>query len=175
MTTYKGHCHCGQTEWTVKIGEPAHVLCHCDACKLLSGGECTLNTIVPKDDFKITKGDLKTYTYQGDSGMAFFGVPLPHPLLRPLLTSCLVPLFPCPIYLTRTHSPHKGNPVHCYYCSNCTSSPYHHQTVLGDKYVVRTGMLEGAKDWKVALEIFGKDRLGWAPEVAKTVEGPPPS
>ncbi|KAL8918683.1 MAG: hypothetical protein Q9208_007244 [Pyrenodesmia sp. 3 TL-2023] len=135
MTTYNGHCHCGQTEWTVKIAEPAHVLCHCDACKLLSGGECTLNTIVPKDDFKITKGDLKMYTYQGDS----------------------------------------GNPVHCYYCSHCTSSPYHHQTVLGDKYVVRTGMLEGAKDWKVALEIFGKDRLGWAPEVAKTVEGPPPS
>ncbi|KAI4130124.1 MAG: hypothetical protein LQ338_001899 [Usnochroma carphineum] len=133
MTTYNGHCHCGQTEWTVKIQDPAHVLCHCDACKLLSGGESTLNTIVPKDDLKITKGDLKTYTYQGDS----------------------------------------GNPVHCYYCSNCTSSPYHHQTVLGDKYVVRTGLLEGSKDWKVALEIFGKDRLTWQPEVAQTMPGAP--
>ena len=41
---------------------------HCDACKLLSGGENTLNQIVPKDALKITKGTTKTYTYTGDSG-----------------------------------------------------------------------------------------------------------
>lgn len=46
---------------------------------------------------------------------------------------------------------------------------------MGDKYVVRTGLLEGSKDLKVALEIFGKDRLSWQPEVAKTVPGAPPS
>ncbi|KAI4086077.1 MAG: hypothetical protein LQ348_007343 [Seirophora lacunosa] len=133
MPTYTGHCHCGQIEWTVKIDEPAHVLCHCDACKLLSGGESTLNTIVPASDFSITKGELKTYSYQGDS----------------------------------------GNPVHCYYCPVCTSSPYHHQTVLGDKYVVRTGLLQGGKDFGVGLEIFGKDRAKWAPQVAETLPGPP--
>ncbi|KAI4118996.1 MAG: hypothetical protein LQ345_001027 [Seirophora villosa] len=133
MPTYTGHCHCGQIEWTVKIDEPSHVLCHCDACKLLSGGESTLNTIVPASDFSITKGEPKTYTYQGDS----------------------------------------GNPVHCYYCPVCTSSPYHHQTVLGDKYVVRTGLLQGGKDFGVGLEIFGKDRAKWAPQVAETLPGPP--
>ncbi|KAL8736350.1 MAG: hypothetical protein Q9181_002478 [Wetmoreana brouardii] len=135
MSTYKGRCHCGQTEWTVKLDDPSHILCHCDACKLVSGGEFTLNALAAKDDIKITKGTLKVYDYQGDS----------------------------------------GNPVHCYYCPNCTSHAYHHQTVLGDKIVIRTALLEGSKDFNVAAEIFGKDRVKWQPEVAHTFEGPPPS
>ncbi|KAL8673788.1 MAG: hypothetical protein Q9168_001800 [Polycauliona sp. 1 TL-2023] len=133
MTTYNGHCHCGQTEWTVKLDSPGHILCHCDACKMLSGSECTLNTLAGKDDINITKGKLGTYDYQGDS----------------------------------------GNPVHCYYCPNCTSHVYHHQVVMGDKIVVRSAMLDGSKDFKVNAEIFGKDRLGWQPEVAHTFPGPP--
>lgn len=36
--------------------------------QLLGGGEYTLNTIADKDNVKVTKGDLKTYTYSGDSG-----------------------------------------------------------------------------------------------------------
>lgn len=91
MPEYKGHCHCGQTEWTVEIPEEKHILCHCGACKLQSGGEFTLNQIVPKDGFKLTKGDLKVYTYKGDS----------------------------------------GNNTDCFFCANCTCSPYHHQHVQG--------------------------------------------
>jgi len=68
-----------------------------------------------------------------------------------------------------------GKPVNCYYCPNCTSHVYHHQTVLGDKIVVRTSLLQGSKNFKVAAEIFGKDRFTWQPEVAHTFEGPPPS
>ncbi len=41
---------------------------HCDACKLLSGGESTLNQMASEGDLKITKGSTKTYTYYGDSG-----------------------------------------------------------------------------------------------------------
>ena len=67
-----------------------------------------------------------------------------------------------------------GNPVLCYYCGNCTAHPYHHQTVLGDKIVVRTGLLKDCKALPVAVEIFGKDRLSWQPEIAsKTFSGPP--
>lgn len=69
--------------------------------------------------------------------------------------------------------PLTGNPVHCYYCPNCTSHVYHHQTVMGDKIVIRTALLDGGKGFKVAAEIFGKDRLGWQPELAKTFPGPP--
>lgn len=89
MTKFDGKCHCGAVEWQVELPEDSqsHILCHCDACKLQSGGEFTLNQIAPKDNLKLTKGDLKVYTYKGDS----------------------------------------GNPVDCYFCANCTSSPYHHQ------------------------------------------------
>jgi len=92
MTIFNGHCHCGAVNWQVDLPQDAqnHILCHCDACKLQSGGEYTLNTLAPKDTFKLTKGDLKVYTYKGDS----------------------------------------GSPVDCYFCANCSSSPYHHQVCL---------------------------------------------
>lgn len=69
MPQYEGQCHCGQVAWTAEIPEEKHILCHCSACKLMGGGEFTLNQIIPKDNFKLTKGDLKVYTYKGDSGM----------------------------------------------------------------------------------------------------------
>ncbi|MCJ1409038.1 hypothetical protein MMC19_003115, partial [Ptychographa xylographoides] len=98
------------------------------------GTTYTLNTIIPQDDLKITKGTVNTYTYYGDS----------------------------------------GKPVHCYYCPNCTTHVYHHQTVAGPKVVVRTILLDGAKSWKPAAEIYGKAKLAWEPEVAQTFELLPP-
>ncbi|KAJ9493774.1 hypothetical protein LTR99_007502 [Exophiala xenobiotica] len=68
MVQYSGQCHCGQTAWTAEIPEERHILCHCGACKLMSGGEFTFNQIVPKENFNLTKGDLKVYSYKGDSG-----------------------------------------------------------------------------------------------------------
>ncbi|KEF56987.1 uncharacterized protein A1O9_07177 [Exophiala aquamarina CBS 119918] len=68
MPQYEGQCHCGQIAWTAEIPEEKHILCHCGACKLMGGGEFTLNQIIPKDNFKLTKGELKVYTYKGDSG-----------------------------------------------------------------------------------------------------------
>ncbi|KAH6683189.1 Mss4-like protein [Halenospora varia] len=137
MSADQGKCHCGQIEWEVKLEDRAHILCHCDTCKVLSGGAYTLNQIVPKANLKITKGesDLKTYTYYGDSGKA----------------------------------------VNCYYCPNCTTHVYHHQTVMGDdKVVVRTILLNNGKDIQPGAEIFGKVRMGWEKEVAQTFETLPP-
>ncbi|KAL6702808.1 hypothetical protein ACN47E_000944 [Coniothyrium glycines] len=71
MTDFKGKCHCGQTEWTATLqpDQQAHILCHCNTCKELSGGTYTLNQIIPGKALKITKGDdLGKYTYKGDSG-----------------------------------------------------------------------------------------------------------
>jgi len=129
-----GKCDCGQLEWEVNLEDKAHILCHCDTCKRLSGGAYTLNQIIPKDDLKITKGEVKTYTYYGAS----------------------------------------GSPVHCYYCPNCTTHAYHHQTIMGDKYVIRTILLDEGKDLKPAAEIWGKARLAWQPEVATTFALLPP-
>jgi hypothetical protein len=74
------------------------------------------------------------------------------------------------------HSAGKG--VHCYYCPNCTTHVYHHQEVMGDdKIVLRTGLLKEGIDGtlKPAAEIYGKARLNWAPELAKTFDTLPPS
>ena len=70
--------------------------------------------------------------------------------------------------------PPTGKPVNCYYCPNCTTHVYHHQTVLGDKLVVRTVLLDGGKDLKPAAEIFGKAKMSWEPEVAQTFDTLPP-
>jgi len=46
--------------------------------------------------------------------------------------------------------------------------------VLGPKIVVRTGLLKGGKNFPVAAEIFGKDKLSWQPAIAEKVfPGPP--
>ncbi|EPS36662.1 hypothetical protein H072_9760 [Dactylellina haptotyla CBS 200.50] len=137
MVTLTGTCHCHQTEWEVAADEFVHILCHCSACKIIGGGAYSLNIVVPIADCKVTKGELKTYTYKADS----------------------------------------GNDTVCYYCPNCTSHPWHHQKVQGEKYVVRTALLQGSDNFKVAAEVYAKDRYTWQPQVAaasfETV--PPPS
>lgn len=44
------------------------MISHCTACKVLGGGEYTLNQIIPKTNLQVTKGELNKYTYKGDSG-----------------------------------------------------------------------------------------------------------
>jgi hypothetical protein len=44
---------------------------HCDTCKCLGGGAYSLNQVVPKSALNLTKGNLKEYTYYGDSGKNF--------------------------------------------------------------------------------------------------------
>ena len=43
---------------------------HCDACKRLGGTEYSLNQFVPQEDFELTKGTPKQYTYIADSGIS---------------------------------------------------------------------------------------------------------
>jgi hypothetical protein len=49
------------------------------------------------------------------------------------------------------------------------------KTVMGDKIVVRTILLDQGKSLKAGAEIFGKGRLSWVKEVAQTFEVLPPS
>lgn len=71
-------------------------------------------------------------------------------------------------------TPFLGKPVNCYYCPNCTTHAYHHQTVAGDQIVVRTGLLNKAKEFEPAAEIYGKDKFSWEKEVAHTFSVLPP-
>ncbi|KAF2720918.1 hypothetical protein K431DRAFT_285387 [Polychaeton citri CBS 116435] len=71
MSSYDGVCHCGHHKWEVTLtpDQSKHILCHCDTCKILSGGASTMNQIIPKSALKITEGgELGCYTYKGDSG-----------------------------------------------------------------------------------------------------------
>jgi hypothetical protein len=77
---------------------------------------------------------------------------------------------------TYTYKGDSGNDVNCYYCPNCTSHAYHHQTVMGpDTIILRTILLEKSKDFGAAAEVYGKDRLTWEKEVAHTFDVMPPS
>ena len=74
------------------------------------------------------------------------------------------------------YSGDSGKEVICYYCPNCTTHPYHHQTVHGpDTIVLRTVLLEKGKAFEPAAEIYGKERLTWVKEVATTFDVLPPS
>lgn len=119
-----------------------------------------MNQIIPKDAFKLTKGDLKVYTYKGDSGTSDIRIG----------TFNLSAMRPRP-----ANVPRSGNEVDCFTCPNCSSSPYHHQKVLGDKFVIRTGLLKGTDNWgKPALEIFDAMRPSWLPQTGEaSVKGPP--
>ncbi|KAF4631951.1 hypothetical protein G7Y89_g6177 [Cudoniella acicularis] len=76
---------------------------------------------------------------------------------------------------TYTYYGDSGKAVICYYCPNCTTHIYHHQTVMGDdKIVVRTILLDQGKSIQPGLEIYGKARLPWVKEVAHTFESVPP-
>jgi hypothetical protein len=45
---------------------------HCDTCKYLGGGAYSLSQIVPTSALNITKGNLKEYSYYGDSSKNFY-------------------------------------------------------------------------------------------------------
>lgn len=73
-----------------------------------------------------------------------------------------------------TYKGDSGNDVNCYYCPNCTSHPYHQQTVMPDKIILRTVLLEQGPEFEAAAEIYGKDKMKWEKEVATTFPVLPP-
>ncbi|KAK5158618.1 hypothetical protein LTR04_005192 [Oleoguttula sp. CCFEE 6159] len=76
-----------------------------------------------------------------------------------------------------TYQGESGKDVNCYYCPNCTSHIYHHQTVMGpDTVIVRTALLpQAVKDFQPSAEIFGRAKMSWEKEVAQTFDTLPPS
>ena len=177
---------------------------HCNACKALSGGAYTLNQIIPKDDLKITKGDVKTYTYKGDSGT--FSVTISHRLVRDLHQQLDHRDIKSPRLDDPARAPHGEDlacsrlivdaqanwsiattavslhPLeHCFdrrliRSANCTTHVYHRQEALPDMVIARTGLIDpsGQAGFKPAAEVYGKDRYKWEPEIAQTYEVMPP-
>lgn len=64
----KGHCLCGAVEYESSADPMSFVLCHCRDCQYISGGEPAAAVIVPKDSFRVTKGEVKSYRSNAESG-----------------------------------------------------------------------------------------------------------
>ena len=67
MTMHKGGCHCGRVRFEVEASADikAH-RCNCSICRM-SG---YLHMIVPKRDFRLTKGEAHLATYTFNTGVA---------------------------------------------------------------------------------------------------------
>lgn len=46
-------------------------LCHCLACRKISGGTSTFTLAIPKDNYRVTSGTPKTYSVKQESGVVF--------------------------------------------------------------------------------------------------------
>ena len=69
----KGHCHCGAIEYEV-AGTPQHVaLCHCEDCRRSAGAPMVSWAAFAEDEFKVTKGEPKTFNSSGLAMRSFCG------------------------------------------------------------------------------------------------------
>lgn len=69
--TEAGGCHCGNVRYEVS-GDPRHVaLCHCSDCRKSAGAPMVAWAMFGEDDFKVTKGEAKTFNSSGQSMRSF--------------------------------------------------------------------------------------------------------
>ncbi|BAE58651.1 DUF636 domain protein [Aspergillus flavus] len=66
--TLAGSCMCGAIAYTSDSEPLVKALCHCVDCQKWTGGPFTSNVIVPRDSFKVTKGEPSFYDVTGASG-----------------------------------------------------------------------------------------------------------
>ncbi|KAE8165473.1 Mss4-like protein [Aspergillus tamarii] len=66
--TLAGSCMCGAIAYASSSEPLVTALCHCVDCQKWTGGAFTSNVIVPRDSFKVTKGEPSFYDVTGASG-----------------------------------------------------------------------------------------------------------
>ena len=75
---FTGGCQCGAIRYEV-VGMPKRqVACHCTACQRQSGSAFGMTMVVDEADFRLTKGELKTYNSKSDAGRAKLGAFCPE-------------------------------------------------------------------------------------------------
>ncbi len=68
-----GGCQCGAIRYEI-TGTPVRTLaCHCTDCQKQSGSAFGMTLVINEDDFRLTKGELKTFTSTTDSGREKLG------------------------------------------------------------------------------------------------------
>jgi len=64
----EGGCHCGAVAYEAEV-DPANVgVCHCKDCQQLSGSPYRVTLPTPTQNFRLTRGTLRTYVKTADSG-----------------------------------------------------------------------------------------------------------
>ena len=68
-----GGCQCGGIRYEVTGAPQQLVVCHCTDCQRQSGSAFGMTLVVKEEDFRLTKGELKTYLSESDAGRAKLG------------------------------------------------------------------------------------------------------
>ena len=73
MPVLEGGCQCGAIRYEV-VGTPVRlVVCHCTDCQRQSSSAFGMTMVVNEEDFRLIKGELKTFTSKSDAGRAKLG------------------------------------------------------------------------------------------------------
>jgi hypothetical protein len=68
MATLNGGCLCGAVRYECPAEAAMSALCYCTDCQHATGGAFSAGFMVPKESFKLLRGDLKGFEITGDSG-----------------------------------------------------------------------------------------------------------
>lgn len=60
--THTGKCYCGDIRFEFEDPIQSQLLCHCRECRYLSGGEANASIVILEETFRVTKGELKTFS-----------------------------------------------------------------------------------------------------------------
>lgn len=65
---HTARCACGAVTFEFDTDPDFIAVCHCLDCKKASGGEAATWFGIPEDDFALTSGQTKSFTFTADSG-----------------------------------------------------------------------------------------------------------
>ncbi len=65
---FDGGCQCGAVRYRITSEAVVVYACHCTICQTQSGSAFAMAMRVPAEDFHLTKGGLKSFDRNADSG-----------------------------------------------------------------------------------------------------------
>ncbi|EKA5638306.1 GFA family protein [Vibrio navarrensis] len=73
MSTYKGSCKCGKSQFQI-VGEIKKVVnCHCNQCRKMNSTSVSTYGVVLENEFELTSGKLSTFTLKENAEKHFCG------------------------------------------------------------------------------------------------------
>jgi hypothetical protein len=73
-----GGCQCGDVRYEVTGAPKQLVVCHCTDCQRQSGSAFGMTLVVEEGDFRLTKGEVKTFESKSDAGRDKLGAFCPE-------------------------------------------------------------------------------------------------